>query len=1159
MYTIKMLFFLNQTIRAILLNIALTSLFSTFAFSQINPTGIPFTKSYSVKEFAANQNWAALQDNRGVMYFANNNGVLEYDSKTWNLIPLPRNSNVRSLAIDSKGIIYVGGNGEFGCLIPSKNGKLTYLSISANLDSAHRIFSDVWKTYVTGNSVFFQTPQFVFRFTIPLKINYNGTTPELNLSSFKKYSTWKAKTSFHFSFVVNNQFYVREKEVGLKILSSDSLRLVNNGGMFANLRIYCILPFADNKLLIGTRENGFFIYNLLEKNEKHIFVPFPTTDDKLINESQLYHGCQLANHTYALATLRNGVIFMSKEGKITGIYNKKNGAPDDFTLFVYSSYSTNNEKPLPNQSSSLWITSDNYIIRSEYLSPFRQLNELQGLKGTACDIIRIDKTLYAATSTGVYILNQEAGKQAFFEPISGINSESWSFLNYTYPDGKNALLVGTFEGIFEIKGKKAIQICKCGFVYQLHCSGLDPLRVYIGMNDGFTSMYFNKKTNSWIQEKKNEIISGTVRRIQEDKSGNLWMGIQYQGFAKLSQNGNLKIYTSKDGLGSIGPKVFVQNINNQINFATDRGLFQYNESTDKFSLSEQFRQMNQLDSVGVFYFAKTISNYLWINFWQPNKQWIVRYNLTNKSGNPYDSIFARRLPKIATEIIYPEDDGKTWLGSSEGFFCYDASLENQSKPKFSTLIRKISFANDSILFNGTAFHYSNQNNIQITTNELEQTNQLIKYQLNTLAFEFSCSYFDPEDQNVYSFFLEGFDKKWSKWIAGNSFTYTNLPDGDYKFRVKAKNIFEQESTEAVFCFTILPPWYRTIWAYFLYILTFCFLVWTIIKLYTQKLIKEKENLERIVTERTNEILEKNVVLKQQNEEILAQRDEIEIQRDKLILQNEEILFQRDEIGTQKKNITDSIFYASRIQTAVLPPEYQINESLPEHFILFKPKDIVSGDFYWFRKIENKVVLVAADSTGHGVPGAFMSMLGIAFLNEIINQQDEWEAHELLNRLRQKVITSLHQTGKIGEAADGMDLSLCIIDQHTMQAQFAGANNSLYLIRNESDSPDEFQYTLMEFTADRMPIGIHIKAKISFETKKFNLLKNDAIYLFSDGYSDQFGGMNKKKFMAKNLKKLLLEIQQSSMEEQREILIKTHNDWKGNIEQLDDILVLGIKL
>jgi len=262
-------------------------------------------------------------------------------------------------------------------------------------------------------------------------------------------------------------------------------------------------------------------------------------------------------------------------------------------------------------------------------------------------------------------------------------------------------------------------------------------------------------------------------------------------------------------------------------------------------------------------------------------------------------------------------------------------------------------------------------------------------------------------------------------------------------------------------------------------------------------------------------------------------------------QNIEIKRQRDQIFQQKQEIMDSIQYASRIQNALLPPESLLNQ-LADHFILYKPRDIVSGDYYWMTQKDGKTVILAADCTGHGVPGAFMSMLGISFMNEIVNKSDMTQPNMILNKLRENVVHSLHQTGEEGETQDGMDLSLCVINNNKTKLQYSGAYNPLFMIRDNE---------LIEYKGDKMPIGIYKEKTGSFTNHEIDIREGDTFYMFSDGYIDQFGGPKAKKFMARKFKDLLLAIFPKPMTEQKEILEKTLEDWKGEIDQM--IIIHGL--
>lgn len=261
-----------------------------------------------------------------------------------------------------------------------------------------------------------------------------------------------------------------------------------------------------------------------------------------------------------------------------------------------------------------------------------------------------------------------------------------------------------------------------------------------------------------------------------------------------------------------------------------------------------------------------------------------------------------------------------------------------------------------------------------------------------------------------------------------------------------------------------------------------------------------------------------------------------------------------EISAQKQKITDSIHYAHRIQKAVLTPREEILHVFAGHFIYFQPRELVSGDFYLLSEARGYIVVSAVDCTGHGVPGAFMSMLGVSFLNEILSSLDpsgkDFSAAMVLNRMREKIILSLHQTGARKESKDGMDMSICLFEPGLKKVHFAGAHNSMYLVRNNE---------LLQYDADRMPISIHRNAEKPFTNHEIILQKDDCIYLFTDGYADQIGGDKGRKFLSRNLKQLLLDIHSRPMDEQKTILRETFEKWKNGYPQRDDILVLGIKI
>lgn len=393
----------------------------------------------------------------------------------------------------------------------------------------------------------------------------------------------------------------------------------------------------------------------------------------------------------------------------------------------------------------------------------------------------------------------------------------------------------------------------------------------------------------------------------------------------------------------------------------------------------------------------------------------------------------------------------------------------------------------------------------------------LPYNKNNLIFSYVGIHYTIIEKNQYKYILEGYDNEWSS--PTNSIEtppYRKIPPGNYTFKMLAANcdgIWSEKPVE--FSFAVRPPFYKTWWFYIIETIFGITLLFSIMWLRVRKLKHDKKVLTQKVKERT-----------------------VEIEK------------QRDQIALQKKEITDSIVYAERIQSAVLPDQEYINKLLNEYFILFKPRNIVSGDFYWFSQVQEQVIVVAADCTGHGVPGAFMSMLGITILNEIVSSKNSTQAGKILDTLRMHLTKTLGQTGKEDDAKDGMDLALCILDYSKMKLQFAGAYNPLIHIRANVSTI---------YKGDKMPVGIHLGEMPPFKTHEIDLKKDDCLYIFSDGYADQFGGPDGKKFKSAQFVELLVKISPMLMEEQKARLNETIIEWMGINEQIDDIMVIGIRV
>jgi len=1122
------------------------------AFGQINKFGIPFITNYNSTDYSAStQNWSTIEDNRGIMYFGNNDCILEYDGKTWNKIYTSTNSSILSFCIDNNGTIFTGGIDEFGYIAPDKNGSLKYFSLSDKIDST-LLIGEVWKTYFYNDIIYFSSNQNLFKY---------------NYSSIEVVGNTSSKKGNLYHFLIDDKVFLGNQNEGLLILK-DTFTSFKDSKLFANDYITSIINFDNDKKLVSCFLNGIFLFSFT--NGLDSVFNYPNETKIRFQKDYITNTLKIKNTIFAFSTLQNGIIITDNSFNIISEINKSVKLQDNT---IYQSYISNVN---PN-SSPLWTSLNDGISKIEINSAFKKFDMYQGIEGSIYDIIRYKDTLFVSTNLGVYYNDYK--KDTIFQKIKNLPNDSRFLYNYKDVDN-SVLIICNSLGLFEFKNlttnKKLSNV-------QSFFTTKKGNELYIGNSLGFS--VYKRSNNEWIKERQSD-FGKSILNIQFDKFSNLWLGTIYDGIIEITNSNDTIYYKEESGLPSI-KDIQIYNIHDNLIFATQKGLYSFNYETEKFEKFNKFGENYCDGSCGIYLMAED-SNSVWINSFNDNKEWIERVYKTEDGKYERDTIAFKRLEIKSLQAIYPDKDGIVWFGTADGLYSYDKNFKRDYYQKYYTLIRKITLGEDSVVFNGN--YYKEVNNEIGYVVSFEQPKELVfefPYSQNSITFEYAAPFFEAEEKTEFSVYLDGFDKKWSNWKTESKSIYTNLREGDYIFKVKAKNIYGVESEIAEFKFSISPPWYRTIIAYILYLFITIAIVVIIIKLYTRQLIKDKQRLEKIVEERTAEIRNKNEILEfqkselqQRNEEILAQRDEIEAQKDEIENQHKIVVEQKDKIEKQNHDIKDSIHYASRIQNALVPPtEFALNY-VSEIFILWRPRDIVSGDFHWIKEKNQHLFLIVADCTGHGVPGAFMSMLGISLLNEIVSKSVEIRSDLILNELRNQIILSLHQTGEIGGNQDGMDLTMVIINKTEHTAQFSGANNPLILVRKADGDFSEFvneedykfledtntNTKLVEFKADKMPIGISRKADIPFSSFTFKTYTGDSIYLLTDGYPDQFGGPTGKKFMIKSLKELFAEIYNQNLAQQRETLNNKMEEWLafpkksgGKQDQIDDILIIGVKI
>jgi signal transduction histidine kinase/DNA-binding response OmpR family regulator len=787
-------------------------------------TGFKYYKNYTYKEYGGQtQNRAILQDKRGLIYVGNQTGLLEFDGASWRKIDVPH-SLVNSLAIDDTKTIYVGGTNEFGFLAPDSKGLLKYISLLEHLDVNKRNFSYVWETHCTKQGVYFKTSKFLFRW------NPNQ----------KKIDTWELDNKFHLSFTCKGELFIHQESVGLLIMDryTDSLKMTPGGEIFAEKKIFTIVPYDDNKLLIGTREYGFYLYDGVKA------TPFPTKVDNLLREKKLYQGIRLSSGDFALATLRGGLVVIDAQGKLKEIFNNAYGLQDNNVEHVFEDFHGN-----------LWLALDQGITKIEHVSKFSIYDDRSKLPGSVLSVTRHNKEIYTGTTRGLFLLTCIHE----FRLTAGISSNCRHLLSID-----DTLLAATTDGVFQVEGKKNIKqrIIKKQSYFLLQ-SQKDSKRIWVGTREGLVSLYSagESKTRKWKYEHQFENIKPQVRTIVEDEEGNLWLGTKTRGVLKIDFPRKDKLnyplvtrYHTSHGLFDGEVRVFAAA--GHVMFTTDRGIFRFDETNKRFLPNSTLGKVFSDGSRGVFRIQEDNYKNIWLHSDSRNFQIIPQPDGSRKTFVINKKPFLR-VPDVQVNAIYPDPEGDViWFASDEGLIRYEPHLEKNYHYDFSTIIRKI-LVNGDVIFAGCK-----------SSGDSKSPFTIIDYKDRNLRFEFAAPFFEAETKTQYQCLLEGHENDWSAFNWETRRDYNNLDAGLYSFRVRAKNVYGHLSSEADFHFKILLPWYRTWWAFLSYALLFLMLTYLIAKWRRSfKLEQEKQKLEKIVIKRTKEIKEKNQQLQKQAEKL----------------------------------------------------------------------------------------------------------------------------------------------------------------------------------------------------------------------------------------------------------------------------------------------------
>ncbi|MFT2010581.1 two-component regulator propeller domain-containing protein [Pontibacter sp. 13R65] len=752
-------------------------------WAQVKNEGIPTIRNYTQKDYrAASQNWAIVQDHRGVMYFGNNAGILEFDGSNWNIIALTNKTNVRSLAIDKKGRIYVGGQDDFGYLVPDKQGLLTFVSLKSQIEEKYQNFDDVWKIYPASDGVYFCTVSAIYF---------------LQNDKIKVYQVPADKSEV--AFFVQEKLYVPVLGKGIYELKQEQMVLIPNSEAFSQHVITAMIPAAENKVLLVTEQEGMFLYD----GYSH-FESWGAEVKNFLAKAKVGTAIALSEG-YAIGTSHDGLLLIDNNGLPRQHLNRDKGLQNNTIRSVYQ-----------DNAGNLWLGLNNGIDYVEINSPFTLFNIKNGLPGTAYASLMDKDRLYLGTSDGLYYKTW-SNSESPLQPSTFRLVENSQGQVYNLQKLAGHLLLSHHNGAYEIINGQAVKLAEHRGAWLFL-----PLKAHPGylICGTYSGLYLYKLVGGQVQyQGKMTGFNESSRVIEEDEEGNLWVAHGYKGVYKIRLDPELRkvqqvnFYNEEHGFPS---NLFINTfkIGGKLVFAGERGVFVYNKATDRFVPHEEFSRLFNAN-VHVRKLVEDQNSNIW--FSAGNEMGMLRKQ-ANGSYEVEKNAFNKMNGKLVGgfEHIAYYDRSNVLFGTDEGFVHYHPSFLQTSNVDhvFYSLIRRVEAsaeAADSLVYAG-AF----SNNGYVTVGQSEEDIPELPYSFNSLKFTFGAiSYNDVEDMQ-YQYFLEGHDKNWSPWGRALQKEYTNLKEGNYIFHVRARDIYNQESTAAMYQFKVSPPWYRSILAYAFY-------------------------------------------------------------------------------------------------------------------------------------------------------------------------------------------------------------------------------------------------------------------------------------------------------------------------------------------------------
>ena len=787
--------------------------------ANIGHHGYPFIKNYSNDDFKAGaHNWTIVQGRDGVMYFGNNYGVLEFNGAEWSLIAQPSNKTViRSLYIDIEGVIYVGAQNEFGYINTSTNGQKYYISLLDKVPEKYRHFTDVWEIFETTLGITFISSEAIYNYS-----NDSITVIE-HEEKFVSYS--KVSDSILIQDELNNIFVVKDNHIE-EVISNSQINYKYIKKIFTSKNGEALTE-GNEELFFFSHPDGFLEF------QKNILVPINKELNDYFIQNEAYCFKNLRGGYIAIGTIRNGIIIIDENKNPVQAINKEKGLQSNTILAI----GTDN-------SGNLWVATDSGLDYVEIASPFYQINEYQNLLGAVYSIFEGDEKIYVGTNGGLFHSSWESNENSMnseldFKLHPFIWGPVWDIFNID-----DYIYVCHHQGLFKLNKSKTTRLNPSDYSGAWTIKSLDKggdMFVQGGYNG--LNIYKNGKNGlEFINHVKG--FEETSRVIEIDNTGNIWMAHGYKGIFKLELNEdldsviNIDFYNENKGFPS---SLFINlfKIKNEIIFGTEFGAYYYNSELDTMLVHSFYKEvlgterhirlLKEVDTDILYIVGNDMTDEVGIiEIYEDGKFDII--------NTPFQKLKGRFTPGFDNVSISKTAD--LLFGTKDGMVYYNSKSErNYNKPYNTNITDVICLANDSILYGD--FDGDDTTNIRFDSQIIS-----LPFNLNSIEFRYAAAFFESTEEIEYSFFLEGFDNKWSSWNSQTHKQYTNLKNGRYLFHVRAKNVYGLESEEDIVVFEIQSPWLKTPTAYISYaiavLIIFLLLIWLF------KILLEKEN-KRIIS------------------------------------------------------------------------------------------------------------------------------------------------------------------------------------------------------------------------------------------------------------------------------------------------------------------------